>query len=68
MQPKQDMSMPGKNDSASEYFRPYEDNKYTLNKQNIEKDHRNLVSKSLDLKSHTKNNLLRYTLLSCYCF
>lgn len=60
--------MLGKNDNTAEYFGPYEDNKYTLNKQNIEKDHRNLISKSLDFKSYTKNNLLKYTPLNYYCF
>ena len=33
-----------------------------LKKQDIEKDHRNLVDKSLDTKSHLKDNLLSYIL------
>ena len=57
MQPKQDMSMPGEDDNSSEYFGSHENEKYILNEQNIEGDHRDLVGKSSDTKSRAKDDL-----------
>ena len=62
MQPKQDMPMPEKDDNALKYLGLYKDEKYTLDEQDIEKDHRDLVGKSLDIESHAKDGLSRYIL------
>lgn len=39
----------------------YEDEKSKLERQNIENNYKNLISKSLDIKSYARNNLLGYT-------
>ena len=49
-----------KNDNVSKNFRLFKDEESTLEEQKIEKDHRNLVGKSLDIKKRTKNSLLEY--------
>lgn len=54
------MPISEKYNTLLKYFRLYKDEKYTLNKQNIEKDYRNLICKSLDIKSCIKNNLSKH--------
>lgn len=51
----------GKNDNALEKLGPYEDNKSTLKEQNIERDHRNLMNKTLDSANQAKDGLLKRT-------
>ena len=51
MQPRQDMPMPAEDNNTSDNFGPYEDEKSTLEAQDIEKDHKNLVDKSSDTKN-----------------
>lgn len=51
------MSMLKKYDNALYNFGLYVDEKFKLKEQNIKKDHRNLVDKSLDVKIYTKNCL-----------
>ncbi len=57
LQPKQDIPIPGKDDNISENFGPHEDEESTLKEQDIEEDYRNLVDKSLDIGSCTKDSL-----------
>ena len=59
MQPKQNTPISGEDDNALQNFGPYEDKKSTLKKQNIERDHTNLVDKSLNNESHAKDSLSR---------
>ena len=54
MNPKYDMPMPGKNNNASDNFRPYKDEESISKAQDIEKDHRNLVGKSSDTGNRAK--------------
>lgn len=49
----------GKNDNTSKYFRPHKNEKYTLNKQNIEKDFKDLLSKSLHMENRKKDIFLK---------
>lgn len=53
------MPMPKKDNNALEYFEFYADKEYVLNKQDIEENYKDLIRKSLDIKSYTKNNLLK---------
>ena len=53
MQPKQDTLIPRKKAN----FGSHEDEKLTLEEQDIEKDYRNLGGKSLDIESHAKDGL-----------
>ncbi len=62
MQPKQDTLIPGKDDNTSENFGPHEDEESKLEEQDIEEDHRNLLGKSLDTRSHVRDGLLGHTL------
>ena len=59
MQPKQDTPIPGEDENASKNIRPHEDEKSILEKQDIEKDHRNLGSKSSNTGSRVKDGLSR---------
>ena len=61
MQPKQNMPIPRENNNASENFKPHEDEKSTLEEQNIEGDHTNLVSENSDIGSYTRNGLSGHT-------
>lgn len=45
------------NDTSKNY-RLHEDKKFILKKQDIKKNHKNLVGKSLNIRSHIKNSLL----------
>lgn len=54
MQPKQDMLMLEKDDKALKCFNFYKNEKYILNKENIEKNHRDFVRKNLNTRSHAK--------------
>ena len=54
MQPKQDMPMPGEDNNLSDNFRPYKDERSIPKVQDIEKDHKNLIDKSSDTKSHAR--------------
>lgn len=45
------------NDNSSEYFRSYKDKKYILDEQDIEKNYRNIIRKSFDIRNFAKNNL-----------
>ena len=47
----------GGNDNTSKYFKLHKDQKYILDEQNIEEDHRNLVGKSLDFESYVRDSL-----------
>lgn len=51
------MPMPEEDDNISECFETHKDEKYTLDDQKIKRDFIDLVSKSLNIKSHAKNNL-----------
>ena len=55
------MPISGEDNNISENFRPHEDEKFTLERQEIERDHINLVSKSLDIKSYIRDGLSGYT-------
>ncbi len=61
MQPKQDTLILGKDDNALGNFVPYEDEKSTLEEQDIERDHRNLIGKSSDTESRARDGLSRRT-------
>ena len=54
MKPKQDMPMPEEDYNVSDNFGSYEDEGSIPEAQDIEEDHRNLVGKSSDTRSHTK--------------
>lgn len=62
MQPNQDTLMSIKNDNTLKNFRSLKDKEFIWEKQDIERDHRNFVDKSLDTKSRAKNNLSERTL------
>lgn len=51
--------MLGKNNDASKNFEPHKNKKSILKKQDIEEDHRNLIGKSLNTESYTRDGLLR---------
>lgn len=53
--------MPKEDNNAIENFGSQEDEKSILEEQKIEKDHKNLIGKSLNTESHAKNGLLRRT-------
>lgn len=38
----------------------HKDNKFILEEQDINKDHKNLVGKNSDIESHIKDGLLKY--------
>lgn len=59
MQSQQNMSMLEEDDNVSKCFGPYKNEEYTLDKQDLEKDHRNLVGQNLDTGNLTKDSLLR---------
>ena len=61
MQPKQNTSISGEDDNASDNFGPQEDEESTLEKQDIKKDHTNLVGESSDIGSCAKDGLSRHT-------
>ena len=54
MQPKQDMSMPGEDDNASDNFGTYKDKESIPEAQNIKENYRDLVSKSSDIRSRAR--------------
>lgn len=49
-----------KKNDILEIFGSYKDEKFILQKQDIEKDYTNLVGKSLNTRSYAKKSLLRY--------
>ena len=51
------MPMLGEDDNASEYFGPHEKEEYTLDEQDIEGDHRDLVGEYLDTRSRARDSL-----------
>lgn len=53
--------MAKENVNISENFWLYKDEKSTLEKQNIKKNHKDLVGKSLDTKNYAKNGLSKRT-------
>ena len=57
MQFKQDMSMPGEDNDVTENFRLYENEESKLKKQEMERDQRDLVGKSLDTRSNARDGL-----------
>ncbi len=61
MQPEQNTPIPGKDDNTSGNFGLYEDEKSTLEEQDIKADYRNLVSESSDIGSHARDGLSRHT-------
>lgn len=52
--------MSGEHNNISDNFQPYIDKKSTLKEQDIEKDHRNLVDKSLDTGRYIRDNLSKH--------
>lgn len=61
MQPNQDMPMPGKDDNISKNFESHENKESILEKQNIKRDYRDLVSKFMDTESREKDSLSKHT-------
>ncbi len=61
MQPKQDTPILGEDDNTSGNLGPHEDEESTLVEQDIERNYRNLVGKSSDTGSHTRDGLSRRT-------
>ena len=57
MQLKEDMPMPEEDNNVSEYFGPHKNEEYTLDKQDIEGDHRNSVGKSSDTGIRARDSL-----------
>lgn len=55
------MLMPGKNHNVSKNFELHENEKSILEKQNIKRDYRDLVSKFMDTESCEKNSLSKHT-------
>lgn len=55
------MPMPREDNNVPDNFRPYKDKESTLEMQHIERDYRNLVDKSLDIRSCVKNSLSGHT-------
>lgn len=51
------MPIPRQNSNVWKNFMSYEDEKSILKEQNIEKNHKNLVEKSLDIRSYIKDSL-----------
>lgn len=64
MQPEKDTSIPQKDDNISENFGRHEDDKSTLEEQNIKGDYRIMVGKSSHMRSRVKNGLLECTPLN----
>ena len=60
MQPKQDMPISEENDNSSNNFRPYKNEKSTLEAKDIEKNHIDWISKSSATKKHAKDSLSVY--------
>lgn len=58
MQPKQNIPILRKDNNTSDNYRPYLDTKSIHDKQDIRRDHRDLVSKSLDTSSYARNSVL----------
>lgn len=56
------MPMPEEDDNVLDHFRHYEKEKYILKGQNIEEDHIDLISKSLDTRSCVRDILLWHIL------
>lgn len=59
MQLKQDMPISEEYENISKNFELYKDEKFILEKQNIKKEHKNSIGKSLDIKSYIRDGLLR---------
>ena len=57
MQPKQTTPILRENDNASENFGPHKDKESTLEEQDIEGNYTNLIGKSLDIGSCTRDGL-----------
>lgn len=53
--------MSGKDDNESKNFEPYENEKFTLVEQEIERNHKDLIGKDSDIKSRAKNDLSSHT-------
>lgn len=50
--------MSKKGNNVLNNFSPYKNKKSILKKQNIEKNYKDLISESLDIRSYAKDNLL----------
>ncbi len=61
MQSNQETPIPGGDNNALENFGPHEDQKSILKEQDIEENHKNLIGKSSDIRSHIKDGLLGFT-------
>ena len=61
IQPKRNLLIPREENNISENFGLHEDEKLTLEEQDIEKNHKNMVGKSLDIGSHTRDGLSGHT-------
>lgn len=55
------MAIPEEDDNTLKYFRFQKDEEYTMNEQDIERDHKSLVDKSLNTKNRTRDSLSRHT-------
>lgn len=55
------MPIPREDNNTSNNFEPYLNKESTLDEQDIQNDHINLIGKSLDIGSYIKDNLLGYT-------
>lgn len=54
--------MPGKNDNTSENLGPYEDEKSTLEEQDIKRENRDSFKKNSDTRNCITDKLSRHTL------
>ena len=61
MQPKQNTPIPGKDENALENTEPHDNEESILEEQDIERDHTNLGSKSLDTRSRARDGLSEHT-------
>lgn len=57
MQPKENTPIPKKNDDISKNLGFYMNEEFTLKEQEIKRDHKNLVDKSLDIRNYARNGL-----------
>lgn len=62
IQPKQDIQILKEDDNISDNFKPHENKKTVLEKQDIEKDDIDYVDQSLNTGNYTKDLLLRHIL------
>lgn len=54
------MPILGEDNNALDNFGPRKDEKFTLKEQNIEKDQKDSINKSLNTENHARNSLSEY--------